>query len=456
MGTTSRFVNSLFWISVLFSAVAQGQQPPIAIAYSRYQLANGLDVVLHVDHSTPTVSVNCWYRVGSSSELPGRTGLAHLFEHLMFMGSPHVPEGKFDQWLEAAGGDNNASTAEDRTNYYEDVPSNALELPLFLDSDRMGFLVDAMTPQKVDLQRAVVKNERRQSYENRPYGMAGIILSECLYPPGHPYHSPVIGSQEDLSNATYDDIVAFFRKYYTPNNACLVIAGDIDTTAAKADVKKWFGEIPRGPAVQPVVSPFPAIPEERDTVYEDEVQLPRLYMAWISPPMFAKGDADLDMLASILTNGKGSRLYKRLVYDLQIAQDVVSYQGSRKLASTFMIIATARPGHTLSELKTEIQKAIDSLKRTPPSRYELERAVNQYEAAFYRRLEVVGGFGGIADQMNSYLFYAGTPDYFNQDLARYKNLHVEDIQSAATTILLDNHRLVLSIVPKGKRELAAH
>ncbi len=448
-------MKRLVFAFLLFPLFTFGQQAPIVVPFERFQLPNGLDVILHEDHSTPTISVNCWYHVGSSREVPGRTGLAHLFEHLMFMGSPHAPEGMFDQWLEAAGGDNNASTAQDRTNYYEDVPSNVLELPLFLESDRMGYLVDAMTPQKVDLQRSVVKNERRQSYETRPYGMAGILLSENIFPPGHPYHTPVIGSQEDLSNASYDDVVGFFKKYYTPNNASLVIAGDIDTTTAKAAVIKWFSEIPAGPKVPPVACAFPAIARDSSIVYEDDVQLPRLYMAWITPPMFAPGDADLDILASILTNGKGARLYRRLVYELQIAQDVVAYQDSRKLASSFLIMATARPGHSLTEIKRVIQDEIDSLKALPPGKHELERAVNQYEASFYRRLEIVGGFGGIADQLNSYLFYAGTPDYFNQDLARYTALRVKDIQHVAKKYLLDDHRIILSIVPKGKRELAA-
>ncbi|HTY01298.1 MAG TPA: pitrilysin family protein [Bacteroidota bacterium] len=432
------------------------QQAPIVVPYERFQLPNGLDVILHEDHTTPTVSVNCWYHVGSSREVPGKTGLAHLFEHLMFMGSPHAPEGMFDQWLEAAGGENNASTSEDRTNYYEDVPSNAVELPLFLESDRMAFLVDAMTPKKVDLQRAVVKNERRQSYENRPYGIAGLLLSESIFPPGHPYHSPVIGSQEDLTNASYDDIVAFFKKYYVPNNASLVIAGDIDTAVARAQVVKWFSSIPAGAPVPPLECPMPSLTSEKKIVAEDNVQLPRLYMAWITPPMFAAGDANLDILASVLTNGTNSRLYKRLVYDLQIAQDVIAYQDSRKLASRFMIIATARPGHSLTEIKDEIQHQIDSIKMVPPSARELGRAVNQYEASFYRRLELVGGGGGVADQLNAYLFFAGQPDYFNQDLARYLSLHASDIQAAARTYLPDGARVLLSIVPRGKRELAVH
>ncbi len=233
----------------LCAAVATAADTRISVPYQRFTLSNGLTVILHEDHSTPIVSVNVYYHVGSGREKPGRTGFAHLFEHLMFEGSAHVPEGKFDQWLEQVGGDNNGSTNSDRTNYWENVPSNALELPLFLDSDRMGYLVQAMSPSKVDGQRDVVKNERRQSYENRPYGMAELTLGENLYPPDHPYHWPTIGSMEDLSAASYEDVVDFFKKYYGPNNASLCIGGDIDPVKTRALVEKWFGEIPSGPPV---------------------------------------------------------------------------------------------------------------------------------------------------------------------------------------------------------------
>ncbi len=436
---------------LLIPAVLFCQESHFNVSVTRFQLKNGLDVVLHEDHSTPTVCVNCWYHVGSSREKPDHTGLAHLFEHLMFMGSPHAPEGMFDRWLEAAGGDNNASTSQDRTNYFEDVPSNALELPLFLESDRMGYLTQVMTPEKIDLQRAVVKNERRESYENVPYGMAGILLNENVFPAGHPYHWPVIGSQEDLSAATAQDVIGFFKTYYVPNNASLVIAGDIDPVKARAAVEKWFNAIPAGPPVPPLSVTLPVLSAEKHVVYEDDVQLPRIYLAWISPPFFAPGDADLDILASVLSDGKNSRLYKRLVYELQIAQDVVAYQESHKLASKFVIISTARSGHSLGEILSVIQEEIDRVKAQPPSQREVDRAVNQFEAAFYRRLERVGG---MADQINTYLFYTGTPDYFNNDLNRYRALHREDVQRAAQTYLRNDGRVVLSVVPRGKRDLA--
>ncbi len=429
-------------------------QSQIKIPYTHHVLPNGLNVLLHEDHSTPTVTVNTWFHVGSGYEKPGRTGFAHLFEHLMFMGSGHVAEGEFDKLLEAAGAENNGSTTEDRTNYYEDLPSNALELALYLDSDRLGFLVDAMTPQSVDAQRAVVKNERRQSYENRPYGLSEETILKNLYPPTHPYSWPVIGSMADLSAATYDDVVEFFKTYYVPNNASLAVAGDINPQETLKLVEKWFGGIPAGKPVEPQNPAAVRLQEEKTLVMEDRVQLPRLYMTWITPQRFAPGDAELDVLANILSRGKNSRLYQKLVYELQIAQDVRASQGSSKLSSQFQIVATARSGHTLEELKKVIQQEIDKIKNETPMQRELQRAVNQYEASFLDALEKPGGFGGKANQLNEYFYYAGNPDYANEDLSRYKALSVNDIQTAAQLYLRDNGRVILSIVPKGKTDLA--
>lgn len=430
------------------------QDGGLTVPYTRFVLQNGLNVILHVDRSTPTVSVNMWYHVGSGREKPGRTGFAHLFEHIMFEGSGHVAEGKFDEWLEASGGNNNGSTNSDRTNYWENIPKNALELALFLESDRLGYLLDAMSPEKVDGQRDVVKNERRQSYENRPYGMAGIVMDENLYPPTHPYHWPTIGSMDDLSAASYEDVVEFFKTYYTPNNASLAIAGDIDVEKTKAMVTKWFGEIPRGPSVPPIETPPAVLTSEKRLILEDRVQLPRLYLAWLSPPLFAPGDAELDILSSVLAGGKNSRLYKRLVYDLQIAQDVWAFQSSSALSSAFWIVATAREGHTLSELATIVDEEIEKLKSEGPTPREVRRAVNQYEAGFLDRLERIGGFGGKADRLNSYYFHTGNPDYFAEDLARYKALQANDIQAVVQTYLPHDARVMLSVVPNGKQELA--
>ncbi|MCX6150875.1 MAG: pitrilysin family protein [Ignavibacteriales bacterium] len=447
-------MRAFLFLFIFLCLTISVQVSQIQVPYTRYVLPNGLNVILHEDHTTPTVSVNMYYWVGSANEKPGRTGFAHLFEHLMFMGSGHVPVGQFDKLLEAAGGDNNGSTSNDRTNYWENVPTNALELSLFLDSDRMGYLVDAMTPKKVDEQRDVVKNERRQSYENRPYGLAWENIYKNLYPAGHPYNWATIGSMADLSAASFEDVVEFFKTYYVPNNASLSIAGDIKPQETIKLVEKWFGEIPKGKPAPLINPPAAKLAEEKFLVLEDKVQLPRLYMVWITPQQFYPGDAELDMLANILSGGKNSRLYQRLVYELQIAQDVNASQGSGKLSSQFMIIATARAGHTLEELKKVIQEEIDKIKKDPPAERELQRAVNQYEARFTDGLENVGGFGGKADLLNNYFYATGNPDYFNEDLARYKALGVNDIQAIAKTFLPDDGRVVLSIVPQGKLDLA--
>lgn len=443
-----------FVVAFLFSIPLGSLSAQIHVPFERFTLPDGLQVILHEDHSLPIVSCNLWYHVGSGREKPGRTGFAHLFEHIMFEGSSHVPVGKFDEWLEAAGGDNNGSTTSDRTNYYENVPSNALELPLFLESDRMGFLVDSMSPAKVDAQRDVVKNERRQSYENQPYGMASIVISEHLYPPDHPYHWPTIGSMEDLSAASYQDVVDFFRKYYTPGNASMVIAGDIDPRRTKELVTKWFSDVLPGRPVPPLGAPAAFVDSERTLVLEDDVQLPRLYLNWLTPRHFAPGDAELDVLADILAGSKNSRLYKRLVYDLQVAQDVSAGQQSEDLGSIFSIVATARSGHSLVELEKVIREEIHKIQHDPPRQRELQRSVNGFEASFLDRLERIGGFGGVADQLNDYFTETGDPDYFNEDLGRYKLLAPDAIQSAAQTWLRDNGDVVLSIVPKGRKDLA--
>jgi len=447
-------ILSLALLAPATPAPAQ-QAAPIEVRYERFVLPNGLTVVLHEDHSIPMASVNTWYHVGSAREEPDRTGFAHLFEHLMFEGSGNVPEGKFDQWLEAAGGDNNGSTTPDRTNYYEDVPSNAVELALFLESDRMGHLLEAMSPTSVDGQRDVVKNERRQSYENRPYGMAWITLYKNLYPPNHPYHWPTIGSMKDLSAAGYEDVVGFFRRYYGPNNASLVIAGDIDPKRTRAQVEKWFADVPARPRVPPLAPPPPVLTEEKRVILEDRVQLPRLYMCWLTPAHLAPGDAEMDLLGSVLTDGKNSRLYRRMVYETRIAQDVNAFQASRALASHFCVMSTARSGHSLAEIENAVQEEIARIRREPPDRRELERSVHQRETSFLRQLERVGGFGGVANQLNSYLTATGNPDYFQEDLARYQALGPGDLSAAAITFLRDDARVVLSVVPDGRADLAA-
>jgi len=418
------------------------------IPYTQFTLPNGLHVILHEDHTVPMVTVNAWYHVGSAREKPGRTGFAHLFEHLMFMGSAHAKYGDFDQLLEAAGGTNNASTAEDRTNYYIDIPSNALELALFLESDRMAYLIDAMSPKTVDAQRDVVKNERRQSYENAPYGMASIEIAQMLYPQGHPYRWPTIGYMEDLSAASYQDVVDFFKTYYQPGNASLVVAGDIDVARTKASVEKWFADVkPGATPVGPIDYPHPNLTEVRKKTIQDRVQLPRLYLTWITPSHFEPGDAELDVLSLLLAGGKNSRLYKRLVYDLQIAQDVAAFQASKTLNSEYQIIVTARPSASLDQIRQAVDEEIARIQQAAPAAREFTRAINQVESSFYDRMERVGDFGGVGDQMNSYYFVSGNPGYFNEDLARYRALSPSDIQAIAQKFLPLNKRVELIVEP---------
>ncbi len=424
----------------------------LSVPYEQFTLPNGLNVILHRDNTIPRLTVNVWYHVGSGSEKPGRTGFAHLFEHILFEGSQHVPEGKFDQWLEAAGGDNNGSTIEDRTNYYENLPSNALDLALFLESDRMGFLLPSLTEGTVNGQRDVVKNERRQSYENRPYRKASLELPALMYPRNHPYSWPVIGSMEDLTAASRQDVADFFTKYYTPSNASLSIAGDMDVTEARKTVEKWFSDVPGGKAVPPPDLPAAYLTEEKRIVVEDKVELPRLMMVWLTPPAFHPGNAELDILANLLTEGKNSRLYKRLVYDLQIAQSVSAFQDSKKFSSEFYLVADARQGIGLTQLEKIIQEEINIVKMQNPQEREMQRTINQMESNFVQQMESAGDK---ANQMNSYYYYTGNPDYFNEDLQRFKAIGASDISAVAQRYLKDEQRIVMSIIPEGKIELAA-
>ena len=444
-------VAALLVLVMTLPLSAQTPARKIEVPYRLFTLANGLTVILHQDKSVPVVALNIWYHVGSANERPGRTGFAHLFEHLMFEGSQHVAEGQFDTLLESAGATNNGSTTNDRTNYYIDMPSNALELGLFLESDRMGHLLETMTPERVNGQRDVVKNERRQSYENRPYGMASIELDKMLWPAGHPYSWPTIGYMEDLTAASYDDVVNFFKTYYTPGNATLVIAGDIDFDRTRALVEKWFGDIPAGPAAPPVAPPAAVLNGVTRKTLTDKIRLPRLYVGWLTPRQFAPGDAALDVAAAVLADGKNSRLYKRLVYDTQMAQDVSAYQQSGALGSSFLIVATARPGKSIKEIQRIIDEELDRLRREPPDAREMQRAVNQIEASFYRQMERVGSYGGKADQLNAYFAAGGGPDFFAEDLARYTNLAASDVQAAILRWLPADRRVELTVEPEAAR-----
>ena len=425
----------------------------LRVPYETFTLSNGLQVIVHTDTTVPIVAVNTWYHVGSGDEHQGRTGFAHLFEHIMFMGSEHVPTGRFDQLLEAAGADNNGSTTEDRTNYYESGPSNATELMLYLDSDRMGFLLPEITTDKVDLQRGVVQNERRQRVDNQPYGLAEENILSRLYPAGHPYSWPVIGSMSDLQAASIEDVRNFFRTNYAPNNATITIAGDITAADARRMVEKWFGEIPRGPAEVQRNNPAPfTLSHDVYGTIEDRVQLPRVYDAWHTVRRFADDDAALDVLADILAGGRSSRLYRTLVYQKQIATQVAAYHDALKMDGSFRLFTTARPGHDLNELQHEVDAQIKLLADSGPTPREVERVQNQTEAQFLGQMERVLGK---ADQLNEYQYFVGTPDYFQQDLDRYRRVTPADVQRVARQYLSSAHRVVLSVVPQGKQNLAA-
>jgi zinc protease len=423
------------------------------IAYRKHTLGNGLDVLLHEDRSCPIVAVNLWYHVGSKNETPGHTGFAHLFEHLMFEGSKHHDKGFFPP-LQGAGASLNGSTNADRTNYWELLPSNALELALWMESDRMGFLLPALTDAKFRNQRDVVLNERRQNYENRPYGLAPMAMLAALFPPDHPYHWTTIGEIADLNAAHVDDVREFFATYYHPGNASLAIAGDIDADEALTLVERYFGELPAGPHVAPVRPATPPITTEKRLVLEDRVELPRLHIGWLSPAMFAPDDAELDLAADILANGKTSRLYKRLVYDERIATDVSAAQNSREIGGFVQVAATAAPGHTLAEIERVIVEEIRRLADEGPSEDEIARGRVQAEAQFVFRLQSVGGFGGKSDQLNAYNVYIGDPDYFGRDLVRYQQVTAQSVRAAVGACLANSRRAVLSIVPKDRTILA--
>jgi zinc protease len=425
----------------------------VTLPFTKHTLANGLDVILHEDRSCPIVAVNIWYHVGSKNERPGHTGFAHLFEHLMFEGSQHHDHGYF-QPLQGAGATLNGSTNADRTNYWEVVPSNALELALWMESDRMGYLLPALTEAKFSNQRDVVLNERRQNYENRPYGLAPMATLAALFPPDHPYHWTTIGEVADLEATRLDEVHAFFQRYYHPANASVALAGDFERDEALALVDQYFGDIAPGERVRPVEAAA-ALDRDVRIFFEDRVELPRLYLAWLTPAMFAEGDADLDLANDLLANGKMSRLYKRLVFEQRIATDVSASQNSREISGYTQIVATAAPGHALGEIETAILDEIARLVDDGPTPEEMERGQAQAEAQFIFRLQTVGGFGGKSDQLNAYNVFKGDPDYFERDLGRYRRVTGESIRAAVAAYLLPGARVTLSIVPRERADLAA-
>lgn len=430
------------------ASLAAAPQAVPSIPYQQFTLPNGLHVILSEDHTAPLVGVEMLYDVGSKDEKPGRTGFAHLFEHLMFQGTVNLPKGESDRLIEAAGGSSNGSTSADRTQYWEQVPSNALEQMLFIQAQRMGALLPTLDQAKLDNQREVVRNERRESYEMKPYGMAWKVLLENLWNPEFPYHWQTIGSHEDLQAASLDDVREFFQRWYGPGNASLAIVGDIDPVKTRALVEKYFGGIPRtDPPKRATPLPVPLAREKQVTV-PDDVQLPRLYLAWQTPKGYADGEAALEVLGDVLATGKSSRLTRRLVMEERVAQNVMAGQQSQALAGMFVVVATPKPGVKPEQLQKVIDEEIARIARDGPTPDELQRAKNRIESQVIFALEPVGGFGGRASHLNSYYWETGDPGYLGKDLERFRALTADDVRAAAAKYLANDRRVALTVVPK--------
>jgi zinc protease len=415
------------------------------IPYEKFVLGNGLTVVVHEDHKAPIVAVNVWYHVGSKNEKPGKTGFAHLFEHLMFNGSEHFNDDYFKAVEKVGATDLNGTTNEDRTNYFQNVPAPALDYALFLESDRMGHLLGAIDQAKLDEQRGVVQNEKRQG-DNQPYGKVRYLISENAYPVGHPYSWTVIGSMEDLNAAALDDVKEWFKTYYGPSNAVLAIAGDVKAADVKAKVEKYFGDIPPGP---PIARPQTWVAKMTGTkrgVMQDRVPQARVYMVWNTPQWGAPESALLDIVSDVLASGKTSRLYKRLVYDDQIATDVNAFQGESEIGSNFVITATAKPGGDLAAVEKAIDEELARLIKEGPTADELSRVKTQYFAHFIRGIERIGGFGGKSDILASNTVYGGDPGFYKTRLAREADATVGAVRQAAADWLSDGV-YILDVVP---------
>ena len=416
------------------------------VKYTKITLDNGMDVILHKDKSIPMVAVNVWYHVGSKDEELGKTGFAHLFEHMMFEGSKHHNENHFEP-LQKVGANLNGSTNMDRTNYWENVPSNYLELALWLEADRMGYLLDALTQERLDNQREVVKNERRQTYENRPYGMAHWNMQGQLFPSPHPYNWMTIGSQEDLDDASLEDVQAFFKKYYSPSNASLSIAGDIDVNQSIEMVNKYFSSLSPGEPNDKVSRFDSSLSGRVELFMPDNVSLPKVYIAWTTPPHLDKSEPELDILSLILADGRNSRLYSKLVYP-NIAQNVSAYAYSSEIAGQFFIEATASPGHTLTDIENIIDEELERLVTDPPTDEEMEIALNKIEHYNYSQLSKIGGFGGKADLLNHYNVFANDPEYINTFINEYEKVTTADVISSKKNILNED-QVRLRVAPNA-------
>jgi zinc protease len=429
---------------------AQGSAPQIQ--FEKYTLPNGLEVILHVDRKLPVVHVNQWFHVGSKNERAGRSGFAHLFEHMMFQGSKNASKEYFD-YVEAAGanlfeGGVNGTTDQDRTNYFATVPSGNLENLLWVEADRLATLPEALTKEKLDNQRDVVKNERRQGLENQPYGRWFKLIVENLFPPRHPYHTDVIGLHEDLTAASLEDVKEFFRTYYTPNNLSLVIAGDFDPAEAKRLVEKHFGTIPPGPALDRPAKGVVRLEGEKTVEVNDRVPQERTYFGWHTPGYFEPGDAELNLAASILTDGLSARLNRALVYDRQLATDTAGFQNGQEVAGFFVLWATARPGSSLKEIEQIVTAEIARLAKEGPTQAELDRAKTKWEFNFITGLERIGGFGGKSDLLNQYNVYLGDPNKFEADVARHRGATAEGVRAAVDRHLNTRNRLLVRFHPE--------
>lgn len=418
----------------------------LKIDYEKYSLSNGLQVILYPDLSIPVVAVNLWYRVGSANETNGKTGFAHLFEHMMFQGSQNVPKEGHFKFIQEAGGSLNGSTSFDRTNYYETVPANYLELALWLESDRMGFMLPGLNQEKLDNQKDVVMNERRQRYENQPYGLAWEKLFSNLFSNDHPYSWPTIGWMDDIAKFELDDVKKFFKKYYSPSNASLVIGGNFESSNAKELVKKYFSEISGTEPVPDIIAPKQSADKPKKIIHEDNVQLPRIYLAWHTVKAFHEDDAVLDLLSDILTSSKNSRLHKSLVFEKQIAQDISSFQYSGKLDGSFIIASTAKPDISLEKIKDEITNGINKLISDGITENELLKAKNNIKSSYIFSLQKIDL---ITDHINHYNFYLNEPNSFLFDLSRYEQVTREQIVDAAQKFLTKPN-VELNIIPKKK------
>lgn len=452
----------LLILCVIVASVAGAgaqQQPAPKVAFEKYTLANGIQVILHVDRKLPVVHVNQWFHVGSKNERVGRTGFAHLFEHMMFQGSKNAD--KYFVYVERAGanlqeGGVNGTTDYDRTNYFATVPSANLETLLWLESDRLATLVEGIDQKKLDNQRDVVKNERRQGLENVPYGRWEMVLSENMFPARHPYSHDVIGTHEDLTAASMEDVKDFFRTWYAPNNLSLVVAGDFDPALAKKLIEKYFGSIPPGPPVERPERVPAHLDGERILEVSDHVPQERVYLAWHTPAFYDPGDGELDLVSSILSDGLSARLNKALVYDQQLCSDTVAFQMSREISSSFVIWATVRQGIPITQVEKILTDEIARLAKTGPTQAELDRAKTKWEYGFVTGLERIGGFGGKADRLNSYNTFLGDPGKFDFDVARHREATIESTRQVVDRYLNTRNRIVLRFRPEtAARDLSA-